>query len=139
MPVAVPLLLQKSGIKEGKGYGGFPVSGLFLRNTHEATAQKHNARSTARHPWAHLPCPCLTWIPATWDGKRALMFGPYAGFKTNFLKAGSLLDCPVPAPEQHLPDEPRGPGQPGPGQYLVSSYSRTKEARLESLYQYYPG
>ena len=36
-------LLQKSGIEEGKGYGGFPVSGLFLRNTNEFTAAKHNA------------------------------------------------------------------------------------------------
>ena len=37
-------LLQKSGIEEGKGYGGFPVSGLFLRNTNEITAAKHNAK-----------------------------------------------------------------------------------------------
>ena len=89
-------LLQKSGIKEGKGYGGFPVSGLFLRNTHEATAQKHNARSTARHPWVLPRCPCPTWTPAMLTAKRALMFGPYAGFKTNFLKQGSLLDLPCP-------------------------------------------
>ncbi|MDU6658321.1 MAG: malate:quinone oxidoreductase, partial [Neisseria mucosa] len=37
-------LLQKSGIPEGKGYGGFPVSGLFFRNSNPETAAQHNAK-----------------------------------------------------------------------------------------------
>ncbi|MCI4000191.1 malate:quinone oxidoreductase, partial [Klebsiella pneumoniae] len=37
-------LLQKSGIPEGKGYGGFPVSGLFFRNSNPETAEQHNAK-----------------------------------------------------------------------------------------------
>ena len=37
-------LLQKSGIPEGKGYGGFPVSGLFFRNSNPETVAQHNAK-----------------------------------------------------------------------------------------------
>ena len=40
---ALPLL-QKSGIPEGRGFGGFPVSGLWLRCDVPALANRHNAK-----------------------------------------------------------------------------------------------
>src|SRR5690606_40656864 len=40
---ALPLL-QKSGIDEIKGFGGFPVSGQFLRCTDETIINQHHAK-----------------------------------------------------------------------------------------------
>lgn len=89
-------LLQKSGIKEGKGFGGFPVSGLFFRNTNEETALKHNAKVYGQASVGAPPMSVPHLDTRYVNGKRSLLFGPYAGFKTNFLKQGSLLDRPSP-------------------------------------------
>lgn len=132
-------LLQKSGIKEGKGYGGFPVSGLFLRNTHEATAQKHNAKVYGQASVGAPPMSVPHLDTRYVDGKRALMFGPYAGFKTNFLKQGSLLDLPLSLRLNNIyPMSRAGLDNLDLVKYLVSELLKNKEARLESLYQYYP-
>ena len=40
---AVPLL-QKSGIREAKGFGGFPVGGAFLRTDRPALTAAHRAK-----------------------------------------------------------------------------------------------
>lgn len=58
-------LLQKSGIKEAKGFGGFPVSGAFLRCTNPNSSTSTAPRSTARLPSAPRPCRCLTWTPVS--------------------------------------------------------------------------
>lgn len=73
------------------------------------------------------------------DGKRALMFGPYAGFKTNFLKQGSLLDLPLSLrPHNIYPMTRAGIDNLSLVKYLLSELVKDKNARLESLYQYYP-
>ena len=41
-------LLQKSGIPEGKGFGGFPVSGIWLRSDNPALAEHLRAVAAAR-------------------------------------------------------------------------------------------
>ena len=38
------LLLQKSKIPEGRGYGGFPVSGIWLRCDVDAISHRHHAK-----------------------------------------------------------------------------------------------
>jgi malate dehydrogenase (quinone) len=38
------LLLQKSGIPEGRGYGGFPVSGIWLRCDDAGINKRHHAK-----------------------------------------------------------------------------------------------
>src|SRR5690606_3983757 len=37
-------LLQKSGIKEAKGFGGFPISGQFMRTDDPAIVARHTAK-----------------------------------------------------------------------------------------------
>jgi malate dehydrogenase (quinone) len=88
---AVPLLL-KSKIPEGKGYGGFPVSGIWLRCDVDAVSDQHRAKVYGKAPSGSpaMTVPHLdTRIIA---GKQSLLFGPYAGFSTRFLKHGSLKD-----------------------------------------------
>ncbi|MDR6715328.1 malate dehydrogenase (quinone) [Pseudomonas hunanensis] len=85
-------LLQKSGIPEAKEYAGFPVGGSFLVTENPTVAMQHMAKaygiaSTGAPPMSvpHLDTRVL-------DGKRVILFGPFATFSTKFLKNGSYLD-----------------------------------------------
>ena len=85
-------LLQKSNIPEGHGYGGFPVSGIWLRCDVDEVGARHHAKvyGKATHGSPPMSIPHLdTRIIA---GKKSLLFGPYAGFSSKFLKHGSYSD-----------------------------------------------
>lgn len=90
---ALPLL-ESSGIMESEGYGGFPVSGEWLVTHNEELIKKHEVKvytqATVGAPPMSVPHLDLRII----DGKKALLFGPFAGFSTKFLKNGSFLDLP---------------------------------------------
>lgn len=90
---ALPLL-ESSGIEESEGYGGFPVSGQWLVSSNPELIEKHHAKvytqATVGAPPMSVPHLDLRII----DGKKALLFGPFAGFSTKFLKEGSYLDLP---------------------------------------------
>lgn len=85
-------LLEKSGIPEAVGYGAFPVSGQWLRCTNRDVIGRHFAKVYGKAevgaPPMSVPHLDSRWI----DGKPELLFGPYAGFTTKFLKEGSWLD-----------------------------------------------
>lgn len=90
---ALPLL-DSSDIEEGEGYGGFPVSGEWLVSHNEDLIAQHEAKvytqAAVDAPPMSVPHLDLRII----DGKKALLFGPFAGFSTKFLKEGSYLDLP---------------------------------------------
>lgn len=90
---ALPLL-EKSEIPEGEGYGGFPVSGEWLVSHNPELVKKHSAKvythAKVNAPPMSVPHLDLRVI----DGKESLLFGPFAGFSTKFLKNGSYLDLP---------------------------------------------
>jgi malate dehydrogenase (quinone) len=85
-------LLEKSGIPEAKGYGAFPVSGQWLRCTNRDVIERHHAKvygkAAVGAPPMSVPHLDSRWI----NGAKELLFGPYAGFTTKFLKQGSWLD-----------------------------------------------
>src|SRR5699024_7123623 len=87
-------LLQSSGIPEAKGYGGFPISGQFLRSTNQEVIDEHNAKVYGQAAVGAPPMSVPHLDTRFVDGRRSLMFGPFAGFSTNFLKTGSYLDLP---------------------------------------------
>jgi malate dehydrogenase (quinone) len=88
---ALPLL-QKSGIPEGKGYGGFPVSGIWLRCDDPAINKRHHAKVYGKAPHGSPPMSVPHLDTRVIGGQHSLLFGPYAGFSSKFLKHGSLLD-----------------------------------------------
>ena len=88
---ALPLL-QKSGIPEVKGYGGFPISGVFMRTDNPAVVAQHEAKVYAMPPVGAPPMSTPHLDTRVVDGKKSLLFGPYAGFNTKYLKHGSLTD-----------------------------------------------
>ncbi|SNS49250.1 malate dehydrogenase (quinone) [Micrococcales bacterium KH10] len=88
---ALPLL-QRSGIKEIRGYGGFPISGKFLRTTNPDIVAKHQAKVYGKASVGSPPMSVPHLDTRVVDGKEALLFGPYAGFSPRYLKTGSLWD-----------------------------------------------
>ena len=84
--------LQKSKIPEAKMYGGFPVSGKWLICDKKSLTEKHNAKVYGKadigSPPMSVPHLDTRWI----EGRKFLLYGPFAGFTTKFLKKGSYLD-----------------------------------------------
>lgn len=135
---ALPLLL-KSGIPEAQGYGGFPVSGQWLRCTNESVIAQHNAKvyGTAEvgSPPMSVPHLDTRWI----KGKKELLFGPYAGFTTKFLRHGSLLDLFRSIKFSNLrPMISAGIHNLPLTKYLIDQVRLTPEGRLDALKGYYP-
>ena len=92
-PVAASLpLLQKSRIPEGRGYGGFPVSGIWLRCDVDAVSHRHHAKVYGKAASGSPPMSVPHLDTRIIGGKQSLLFGPYAGFSSKFLKHGSLED-----------------------------------------------
>ncbi|WP_067716452.1 malate dehydrogenase (quinone) [Nocardia yamanashiensis] len=86
-------VLQKAGIPEAQGYGLLPVSGRFLRCDNPAVVERHEAKVYGRAP-AGAPAISMPHLDTrVVDGKRALVFGPYAGANPRFLKHGSFFDA----------------------------------------------
>ncbi len=85
-------LLQRSGIREIRGYGGFPISGQFLRTDDPEIVRKHAAKVYGKASVGAPPMSVPHLDTRVVDGRASLLFGPYAGFSTKYLKSGSLLD-----------------------------------------------
>lgn len=135
---SLPLLL-KSGIPEGKGYGGFPVSGQWLRCTNENIIQQHNAKvygkAAVGSPPMSVPHLDTRWI----KGKKELLFGPYAGFSTKFLKNGSFLDLPLSIKFNNIyPMIAAGIHNIPLTKYLIEQVRQSPEDRMNALKEYFP-
>nr|WP_268982041.1 malate:quinone oxidoreductase [Vibrio nitrifigilis] len=85
-------LLQKSGIPEAKNYAGFPVGGQFLVTTNPDVVQAHSAKVYGKASVGAPPMSVPHIDTRVIDGKRMLLFGPFASFSSKFLKNGSLTD-----------------------------------------------
>jgi malate dehydrogenase (quinone) len=88
---ALPLL-QKSRIPEIRGFGGFPVSGEFLRTAKPELVEEHLAKVYGKAAVGAPPMSVPHLDARVVGGQRYLMFGPYAGWTPKFLKKGSWLD-----------------------------------------------
>jgi malate dehydrogenase (quinone) len=87
-------LLQKSGISEANGFGGFPIAGKFLRSGNPAIAAQHRAKVYGL-PAVGAPAMTAAHLDARIvNGKPWLQFGPFAGWSPKFLKHGHLSDLP---------------------------------------------
>lgn len=132
-------LLQRSGIKEAKGFGGFPVSGLFLRNTTPAVVAQHNAKVYGQASVGAPPMSVPHLDTRYVDGNRALLFGPYGGFKPNFLKQGSLWDLPKSVRLHNIyPMTRAGLANLDLVKYLLGELTKTRSQRIDALHEYYP-
>jgi malate dehydrogenase (quinone) len=135
---ALPLL-QKSGIPEGRGFGGFPVSGLWLRCDVPALANRHDAKVYGKASVGTPPMSVPHLDARVIDGSRALLFGPYAGFSTKFLKHGSIADLFLAVkPDNIGPLLAVGRDNMDLTRYLIRQVMLTPRDRFESLREYFP-
>lgn len=87
-------LLQKSGIPEAKGFGGFPIAGKFLRSGNPAIAAAHRAKVYGL-PAVGAPAMTAAHLDGrVVNGEPWLLFGPFAGWSPKFLKHGRTTDLP---------------------------------------------
>jgi malate dehydrogenase (quinone) len=135
---ALPLL-RRSGIPEGRGYAGFPVSGQWLVCSNPDLVARHRAKVYGKASIGAPPMSVPHLDTRVIKGRRALLFGPFAGFSTKFLKAGSYLDLP----------KSLGPGNLGPmlaagwhnldlTRYLIGQVLQSQKHRVETLRDYLP-
>ena len=135
---ALPLL-QMSGIPEGKGFGGFPVGGQWLRCDNPAVIQKHGAKVYSRAAVGAPPMSVPHLDNRVVNGKASLLFGPYACFTTKFLKKGSLFDLPLSVrPDNLIPMLAVARDNMDLTRYLIKEVLQSHQKRLESLRNFYP-
>ncbi|MGJ1496766.1 malate:quinone oxidoreductase [Sphingobacterium spiritivorum] len=133
------LLLEKSGIPEAKGYGGFPVGGQWLRCTNEEVIAKHHAKVYGKASVGAPPMSVPHLDTRYIDGKQALLFGPYAGFSTKFLKKGSFFDLPASIKLSNIrPMLAAGWDNMDLTKYLITEVMKSPKDKLESLKEYMP-
>jgi len=142
---ALPLL-QKSGIPEGDGYAGFPVSGQWLICDKPEIVKQHLAKvygkaAVGAPPMSvpHLDTRVLS--SDNFDGipNKALLFGPFAGFTTKFLKYGSNFDLIKSTNFDNIkPMAMVGLRNVDLTRYLISESMQSHSDRVKSLRNYFP-
>lgn len=135
---ALPLL-EKSDIAESEGYAGFPISGQWLRCRNENIIQQHAAKVYGKASIGAPPMSVPHLDTRIIDGKKELLFGPFAGFSTKFLKNGSYFDLPK-SIEWHnmVPMLAAGWHNLPLTKYLIQQVTQSDEDRLDALKAYYP-
>jgi malate dehydrogenase (quinone) len=135
---ALPLL-QSSGIPEGRGYGGFPVSGQFLVCQNNEIIEQHAAKVYGKAASGAPPMSVPHLDTRTIDGHKSLLFGPYAGFSPKFQKSGSNLDLFTSVkPDNLLPMLAAGRDNLPLTTYLVKEIFKSHNGRCEMLREFIP-
>ena len=132
-------LLQKSGVPEGKGIGGFPVSGIFLRCSDPELVSRHNGKVYGKASVGAPPMSVPHLDSRYIDGQKSLLFGPYAGFSTKFLKNGSPGDLFSSIKSDNIKSMLAvGRDNFDLTKYLVGEVLKSKDSKYASLHEYFP-
>lgn len=135
---ALPLL-QKAGMKEARGFGGFPVGGEFLRTANPELTAAHEAKVYGLPPLGAPPMSMPHLDTRVINGKHWLLFGPFAGWSPKFLKSGKVTDLPLSVKPNNLGS------MIGVGltelpllKYLIGQLLLSQENRVDELRQFAP-
>ena len=132
-------LLQKSGIAEAKGFGGFPVSGAFLRCTNSDLIEQHAAKVYGQAAVGAPPMSVPHLDTRVINHKQGLLFGPYAGWSPKFLKNGKYTDLPFSVkPNNIIPLLSVGVKEMALTKYLLGELAASRAAQIATLADFMP-
>jgi malate dehydrogenase (quinone) len=133
-------ILQKAGIAEARGLGGFPIGGQWLVCDNPDIVSRHSAKVYGQ-PQPEAPTMAVPHLDTRFlDGKKWLLFGPFAAWTTKFLhKKGSWLDLPLSIRPHNLITLIKiGLSNLDLIKYLVQQGTQTMDDRLAVLRRFYP-
>lgn len=132
-------LLQMTGLEETKQYAGFPIGGVFLMTDNPAVTAKHSVKAYGR---AELGAPPMSvpHIDTRYiDGKKYVLFGPFATYSNKFLKNGSQFDLLASTNKNNvIPMAKIGVENLDLVNYLVKQVMMSPQDQFEELKKYYP-
>jgi malate dehydrogenase (quinone) len=132
-------LLQKAGIPEVKGFGGFPIGGEFLRTGNPELTAAHHAKVYGLPALGAPPMSIPHLDTRMINGKSWLLFGPFAGWSPKFLKAGRITDLPSSIrPDNVASMLGVGLTQLPLLQYLIGQLLLSEDDRVEALREFAP-
>ncbi|WP_374107297.1 malate:quinone oxidoreductase [Cryobacterium sp. 1639] len=135
---ALPLL-QKSGIPEIQGFGGFPISGQFLRTSNPAIVAQHQAKVYGKAAVGAPPMSVPHLDTRVVDGETSLLFGPFAGFSPKFLKRSTWFDLPFSVrPHNLVPMLAVAKNNFGLMKYLIGEVFASRTAKMNALREFMP-
>ena len=133
-------LLEKADIPEGKGFGGFPVSGQWLKCTNPEVIAQHESKVYGKASVGAPPMSVPHIDSRMINGEKQLLFGPFAGFSTRFLKNGKYSDLPKSIQlDNIIPMVIAGYKNIPLTKYLIEQVRQSPEDRIEALREYVPG
>ncbi|HQY06784.1 MAG TPA: malate dehydrogenase (quinone) [Lacunisphaera sp.] len=133
-------LLQLAGLPEAKGLGGFPIGGHWLVCDDPAIVAKHQAKVYGQN----LPEAPTMAVPhldtRILDGKKTLLFGPFAAWTTRFLhRTGSWTDLPRSVRPHNLMTLLKIAATNFPlVKYLLQQGTQSMAARMKVMHIFYP-
>lgn len=133
-------LLQKAGIPEAKGMGGFPIGGQWLVCDNPDVVRQHRAKVYGQ-PLPEAPTMAAPHLDRRiLDGKTTLLCGPYAAWTMKFLhEKGSVLDLPLSIrPDNLFTLANVGLHNLELVRYLVQQGTQSMEDRMNVLRIFYP-
>jgi malate dehydrogenase (quinone) len=133
-------LLQRSAIPEGKGIGGFPIGGQWLVCDNPEVVQRHSAKVYGQALGAAPTMAVPHLDTRVLDGKRYLMFGPFAAWTMKFLhESGSQLDLLRSVKPHNVTGLLRtGASNLDLIRYLYQQGTQSQEQRMAQLKDFYP-
>jgi malate dehydrogenase (quinone) len=132
-------LMNKAEIHEVDGYGGFPIGGKWLKCTNATIIAQHHAKVYGKADIGAPPMSVPHLDSRVIDGKPELLFGPYAGFSTKFLKQGSYFDLPDSLDfDNILPMIQVGIHNIPLTKYLIDQVLMGFDDKFKELLKYYP-
>ena len=132
-------LLQKTGIPEADNYAGFPVGGSFLVSENPEIAKMHGEKVYGQASVGAPPMSVPHLDARFLDGKRVVLFGPFATFSTKFLKHGSFMDLlGTTTTKNVIPMTDVGLDNFDLVKYLIGQVMLSDDDRFAALKEYYP-
>jgi malate dehydrogenase (quinone) len=134
------LLLQKAGLPEAQGLGGFPIGGQWLMCERPELIARHQAKVYGQ-ALGTAPTMAVPHLDTrVLDGKKSLFFGPFAAWTTRFLhETGRWTDLPSSIKFHNVSTLLKiGWSNLDLVRYLMQQGAQSMEDRMKVLQVFYP-